>query len=148
MSLKNFLSANPDRAVVLACALMAIASCFISGCAVFETPKFCVDLGDGLCWYKDDALLVAPNIVFDTHDAETASRECRYGKPYKFASCTLPIVRGSDVCVILSALTKQQAAVAPSEHPRKDFVFVSILEHEARHCAGWNHTRDSAAPIL
>lgn len=114
--------------------LLALA---LSGCAVFDMPSHCTDLGDGRCWFKSSVQIPVKEYRWEVDTSLNASNRCGYGFHYHNASCVMGRLRESGVCHVVSALTEAQAKRTPSNSPRMNW---SIYEHEMKHCEGWVHS--------
>lgn len=115
-----------------------LALILLTGCSVFQNPAYCIDRGDGLCWYRNPVQIETDKVVWKVDI--NASALCGYDRQFEHASCMIGRDSETRTCHILSVLTVQQAkqtwSITPI--PRKQ----TIYEHEKEHCNGWLHTNN------
>jgi hypothetical protein len=131
------MSARRIFAVIAALAAMAIAGCGSLG-ALFENPSFCVDRGDGLCWFANPLQIPLKTYEWEVDDASRVSARCNYEeRQFGQVSCVMGRIRETGTCWVVSALTEQEAKETQNNSPLMKFEWPkrSIFQHEVEdHC--------------
>lgn len=120
--------------------LTALLALFLSACAVFDVPP---GTQDGTTWIKThDAL----PYVWEVTPASTVKARCDFKWEHENNACAIRLRDGPNgpYCLILSALTEQEAAQVYLRTPTGAVRTLNgkpetLRDHEVEHCAGFNH---------
>ena len=105
----------------------------------FDSPEYCVERGDGLCWFKMKIGVPTTSTRWIVDATGETARRCGYGWEYEQASCMLSRNKETGECVIVSVFTEEEAKLR-FVGSRTNAV-ITVWQHERMHCddGGWLH---------